>query len=185
MEGGGGMTRQEAIDRLCDVYAGSFDVTRHEEDRAPLMATMDFYVHNSKYVLSKKAKLWEANSFEYVYLFSVPHLTKEIYEQCEKLAHEEGMARIQPGPSHMYTYISAIFLCDSCDEDARRALKRCRLYKSFRMSYWGWMDFHTALAVLPEEKVSTNPSGHSAAQVLNRALFHKQKRMLFRKERTL
>ena len=24
------MTRQEAIDRLCDVYAGSFDVTRHE-----------------------------------------------------------------------------------------------------------------------------------------------------------
>lgn len=179
------MTRQEAIDRLCDVYAGSFDVTRHEESRAPLMATMDFYVHNSKYVLSKKAKLWEANSFEYVYLFSVPHLTKEIYEQCEKLAYEEGMARIQPSPSHMYTYISAIFLCDSCDEDARRALKRCRLYKSFWMSYWGWMDFHTALAVLPEEKVSTNPSGHSAAQVLNRALFHKQKRMLFRKERTL
>ena len=185
MKGGGGMTRQEAIDRLCDVYAGSFDVTRHEESRAPLMATMDFYVHNSKYVLSKKAKLWEANSFEYVYLFSVPHLTKELYEQCEKLAYEEGMARIQPGPSHMYTYISAIFLCDSCDEDARRALKRCRLYKSFRMSYWGWMDFHTALAVLPEEKVSTNASGHSAAQVLNRALFHKQKRKLFGKERTL
>lgn len=179
------MTRQEAVDKLCDVYAGSFDVTRHEEARQPLMATMDFFVHNSKYVLSKKAKLWEANSFEYVYLFSVPHLTKEIYERCEKLAYEEGMARIQPGPSHMYTYISAIFLCDSCDEDARRALKRCRLYKSFRMSYWGWMDFHTALAVLPEEKVSTNASGHSAAQVLNRALFHKQKRKLFGKERTL
>ena len=179
------MTRQEAVDKLCDVYAGSFDVTRHEENRQPLMATMDFFVHNSKYVLSKKAKLWEANSFEYVYLFSVPHLTKEIYEQCEKLAYEEGMARIQPGPNHMYTYISAIFLCDSCDEDARRALKRCRLYKSFRMSYWGWMDFHTALAVLPEEKVSTNASGHSAAQVLNRVLFHKQKRKLFGKERTL
>ena len=62
------MTRQEAVDKLCDVYAGSFDVTRHEEARQPLMATMDFFVHNSKYVLSKKAKLWEANSFEYVYL---------------------------------------------------------------------------------------------------------------------
>ena len=73
------MTRQEAVDKLCDVYAGSFDVTRHEEARQPLMATMDFFVHNSKYVLSKKAKLWEANSFEYVYLFSVPHLTKELY----------------------------------------------------------------------------------------------------------
>ena len=30
------MTRQEAVDKLCDVYAGSFDVTRHEEARQPL-----------------------------------------------------------------------------------------------------------------------------------------------------
>ena len=37
------MTRQEAVDKLCDVYAGSFDVTRHEEARQPLMATMDFF----------------------------------------------------------------------------------------------------------------------------------------------
>ena len=26
------MTRQEAVDRLCDVYAGSYDVTRCEEN---------------------------------------------------------------------------------------------------------------------------------------------------------
>ena len=42
-----------------------------------------------------------------------------------------------------------------------------------------------ALVVLPEEAVSTNASGHSAAQVLKRALFHKQKRKIFRKERSL
>ena len=85
----------------------------------------------------------------------------------------------------MYTYITTLFVCDSCDEDARQALMRCKLYKSFRMSYWGWMDFHTALVVLPEEKVSTNRSGHSAAQVLNQGLFHKQMKKLFRKERAL
>lgn len=74
-------------------------------------------------------------------MFSVPHLTREIYESCEKMAYEHGMARIQPGPTHMYTYITTLFVCDSCDEDARQALMRCKLYKSFRMSYWGWMDF--------------------------------------------
>ena len=179
------MTRQEAVDRLCDVYAGSYDVTRCEENEHALAATMDFYATAEKYVLSKKAKLWQANSFEYVYLFSVPHLTKEIYQQCELLAYEQGMARIQPGPNHMYTYISAIFLCDSCDPEARKALKRCHRYQSFRLSYWGWMDFHTALVVLPEESVATNASGHSAAQVLNQGLFHKQKKKLFRKERAL
>ena len=129
------MTRQEAVDRLCDVYAGSYDVTRCDENEHSLAATMDFYATAEKYVLSKKAKLWEANSFEYVYLFNVPHLTKEIYEKCEKLAYEQGMARISPNPKHMYTYITALFVCDSCDEDARKALKKCRLYKSFKMSY--------------------------------------------------
>ena len=95
------------------------------------------------------------------------------------------MARIQPNSTHMYTYITALFVCDSCDEDARKALKRCKLYKSFKLSYWGWMDFHTGLVVLPEEKISTNASGHSAAQVFERGLFHKQKRSLFRKERAI
>ena len=179
------MTREDAVQRLCEIYQGTFDVQLCGEDELPLAAQMDFYAYSSKYVLSKKAKLWEANSFEYVYLFSVPHLTKEIYDACEKLAYDKGMARVKPGPNHMYTYITALFVCDSCDEEARKALKRCKLYKSFRMSYWGWMDFHTALAVLTEESVSTNRSGHSAAQVLNRGLFHKQKKKLFRKERAL
>ena len=179
------MTREDAVQRLCEIYQSTFDVQLCGEDELPLAAQMDSYAYSSKYVLSKKAKLWEANSFEYVYLFSVPHLTKEIYDACEKLAYDKGMARVKPGPNHMYTYITALFVCDSCDEEARKALKRCRLYKSFRMSYWGWMDFHTALAVLPEESVSTNRSGHSAAQVLNRGLFHKQKKKLFRKERAL
>ena len=177
------MTRQEAIDRLCTVYQSQFDINRCEEDDQPLAVTMDFYATSEKFVLSKKAKLWEAKSCEYVYLFNVPHLTREIYEACEKLAYEQGMARIQPSSTHMYTYITALFVCDSCDEEARKALKRCKLYKSFRLSYWGWMDFHTALVVLPEESVSTNRSGHSAAQVLKQGLFHKQKKKLFRKER--
>ena len=179
------MTREDAVQRLCEIYQSTFDVQLCGEDELPLAAQMDFYAYSSKYVLSKKAKLWEANSFEYVYLFSVPHLTKEIYDACEKLAYDKGMARVKPGPNHMYTFSTALFVCDSCDEEARTALKRCKLYKSFRMSYWGWMDFHTALAVLPEESVSTNRSGHSAAQVLNRGLFHKQKKKLFRKERAL
>ena len=52
------MTREDAVERLCDVYDGSFDITRCEEAELPLAARMDFYVNNSKYVLSKKAKLW-------------------------------------------------------------------------------------------------------------------------------
>ena len=56
-----------------------------------------------------------------MYLFTVPHLTREIYEQCERLAYEQGRGPHPTYPNHMYTYISAIFLCDSCDPEARKA----------------------------------------------------------------
>lgn len=44
-KGGAAMTRQEAVDRLCDVYAGSYDVTRCEENEHALAATMVFLRH--------------------------------------------------------------------------------------------------------------------------------------------
>ena len=73
------MTRAEAVDKLMGRYAGYFDISPAEEEQVPLVATCDFHALSEKYVLSRKAKLWEASSHEYVYLFSVPHLTEEIY----------------------------------------------------------------------------------------------------------
>ena len=78
------MTREEAVERLCTIYQSQFDINRCSAEQTPLAVTMDFYALSDKYVLSKKAKLWEAKSFEYVYVFSVPHLTREIYESCER-----------------------------------------------------------------------------------------------------
>ena len=179
------MTRQEAIDRLCTIYQSQFDINRCEEDGQPLAVTMDFYATSEKFVLSKKAKLWEAGSHEYVYLFSVPHLTEDIYNSCRDYALEHGMAKVEPGPTHMYSYITAMFLCDSCDKAAKKALRKCRIYKSFKMAFWGWMDFHSGLAVLEEGKAFSNASGRSAAQLLNKTLFCKAKKQLLGKEKTL
>jgi hypothetical protein len=179
------LTRETAVSRLIERYEGYFDITRHEVPEHYLEAECDFHVHSSKYVLVKKAKLWEADSNEFVFLFSVPHLTKQIYQECEKLAYDLGMAKITPGPQHMYSYITAVFVCDSCDEDARTALRRCRLYKSFKMSFWGWMDFHTGLADLEKQSAVSNNSGRTAAQMLETALFHKQKRKIFKRRENL
>ena len=76
------MTREEALDKLCHSYSGYFDVVRHEEPKGHLVAEAGLHIHSEKYVLVKAAKLWEADNNEYVYIFSVPVLTKEIFEQC-------------------------------------------------------------------------------------------------------
>lgn len=167
------LTLDQAAQQLLDCYAGYFDITPCSPDEAPLVARMAFHANTSKYVLSKKAVLWQAGSHEYVYLFQMPHLTLETYQACEALAYAQGMEQIQPGPEHMYSYITTLFLCDTCDDEARKALKKCRRYQSFKLSYWGWMDFHTGLAELSTGRVTSNFSGHSAAQTLETTLFHK------------
>ena len=107
------MTREEALDKLCHSYSGYFDVVRHEEPKGYLVAEAGLHIHSEKYVLVKAAKLWEADNNEYVYIFSAPVLTKEIFEQCREQARADGMQRIEPGPNHMCSYITAIFLCDT------------------------------------------------------------------------
>lgn len=167
------MTRAEAIDKLCESYSGYFDIERFDEAEGELAATCFLHVHSEKYVLVKAAKLWEADSNEYVYIFSVPHLTKEIFVKCRDYAHKEGMTHIEPKAGHMCSYITALFICDSADPAAVRAIKRTKIYKSFRLSYYGWMDFHTGVIELETEATAANGSGRSTAQLLKKTLLKK------------
>lgn len=171
------MTRLEALEKLCESYSAYFDIERFDEDKGELAATCFLHVHSEKYVLVKAAKLWEADSNEYVYIFSVPHLTKEIFESCRDFAHNEGMTHIEPKPGHMCSYITALFLCDTCDKDAVRAIKRTRIYKSFRLSYYGWMDYHTGVIELSSGMTAANASGRSTAQLLKKTLLEKTDRV--------
>ena len=166
-------TREELLERMLKGYQAYFDIERYEEreDDLPLMAHCRFYVHSEKYVLVKKAKLWDADSNEYVYIFSVPELTKEIFERCKDYAYEEGMKLIDPKPGHMYSYITPVFICDTCTKEAEKALMRCRIYKSFHFSLHGWMDHHTALVELSTGQIDGNLGGRHTAKILKKVLY--------------
>ena len=164
------MTRSEAIDKLCESYSAYFDIERFDDGAGELAATCFLYVHSEKYVLVKAAKLWEYDSNEYVYIFSVPQLTKDVFEKCRDYAYTDGMGHIEPKPGHMCSYITALFICDACDKDAVKALKKTSIYKSFRFSYYGWMDFHTGVIELGTGMTAANGSGRSTAQLLKKTL---------------
>lgn len=166
------LSREEILDRLLDSYRAYFDVERVQEgpNGLPLAATCRFYVHSEKYVLIRKAKLWEADSNEFVYVFSVPELTGEIFDACREYAYEEGMKLIDPKPGHMYSYITAVFVCDTCTPEAKKALQKCRVYKSFHFSWYGWMHLHTAAVVRRGSDVFTNRMGRGNAKFMKNIL---------------
>ena len=130
-------TRDEMVEKLLKSYRSYYNITMFEEEERPLVARCDYFESAQRYVVSKKAELWSANCEEFLYLFTVPHLTKEIYAHCENVVREDGMQRMHIGPGHMYSYLTAIIICDTCEEDAARALKKSRIHKSFRFSLHG------------------------------------------------
>lgn len=164
-------TRGQIVEALESYYGAYYDVSKAEavDGGAPhLELRCDLHVSNQKYFLFRKNVLWEANCHEYVYIFSVPRLTEEVFLQCEEYTHAEGMKLVRPEPGHMYTYLTCVIIADETEPGAVRLLKKSRIHKSFRFSLRGWMDLHAVALDRSTGRTFTNRSGRENAK-----LFHK------------
>jgi len=170
------MTRETVITLLLRSYEAYYNITKYEESEAPLVARCDFFEEAQKYVLSRKAELWHAQSEAFVYLFQLPNLTCHALEQCKNLAIEDGMKRLNIGPGHMVSYITTIIICDSCDPDAFASLKKFHLHKNFKFSIHGWMTYQQAMILCDANQIISNRAGKSTATMLKNILFPNQKR---------
>ncbi|MCD8239330.1 MAG: hypothetical protein LUC92_08350 [Clostridiales bacterium] len=139
------MNREELSEKILKSYEGFFDINvPSEEGRSlGLIARCDFHMKNSKYVLVKKAKLWEADCHEYIFVFSVDELNEEGFDRCREYVLKEGEKLIDPKPGHMYTYLTAVFVCDDFTKGAKKLLKKSKHYKSYKFSLLGWSEFRT------------------------------------------
>ena len=170
------MTRDELLEKLMKSYAGSYIERFETPGTDGLVAKAHFHVTEESYMISQKAKMWSVESDEYVWFFSVPHLTDALCEQAIRQAYDEGMAKIDPnGKNHMVTRLCAIFLHDGADEAAEERVRKCRLYKSFQFSLKGWMEFHAVAVDLGKESVVNNGYGRETAKFLKN-LLHPVKR---------
>ena len=172
-----GTVREEALEKLLKSFQACYNITRYGEEAAPLVATCDYFEHAQKYMLSKKAELWSADSEEFMHVFSMDRLTLDLLEKCKQQALDTSMSRIEPQPGHMSSYISTVFLCDTIDADALKMLKRTRTYKSFHFSLWAWMDYHSAVVAFDQNNlVSSIFDGRIMAKILKKVLFNQKKK---------
>ena len=162
--------RTDAIERMLKSYSVYYNVTRFEDEHRPLTALCEFFQHTEKYVVSRKANLWSADSEEFLYLFEFEHLTLADFEMYSDWARDEGLKKINVGPGHMNSNVVAVFVCDSCDEDAYKALKKCRFHKSFKFSLHGWMDLHTILVEVGSDRIEGNGISRNAVKLLKKIL---------------
>ena len=168
--------KDEVIQKINKAYFASHNITAHEDISEGLVMEAEFHVHSEKYVLSKKAQLYQMDSNEYVYIYYYPHLTLDLFENSVNAAYDDGFPKIKPDSNHRSTYIVAEFLCDTYDKDAYTALKKYRRRKSFQFSLNGWMETHTVLIDLGTESVYANADGRLTGKFLKNVLHPKKRR---------
>ncbi len=171
------LTREELTQALLGSYEAYYDVAR-VDDGTPLVATCDFHSTSERYVLTKKAKLWAAETNEYVFVFHVDELDRTALTRCREQALEQGMKKIHPHSEHMYSHITAILLCGNTQPDALEELKRYKKSANFKLSLHGWMEYRIAAVDLSTAEVTTNRKGMELSKSLRQIIDFETKRNL-------
>lgn len=151
---------QDLLESLFKAHEVYYDVTRDYEfagRRFPGYA--EFHTHGEKFVLSKKAKLWEVDAHEFLFFDYVASLSRAYLDEAASFIIREAMAKVKPEPDHMTSYLSLVIVADSVDEDVPKRVRSLRFRKNFRLGLRGWADLRLAVIDLSYDNVYTNGQG--------------------------
>lgn len=160
---------EEVLSKLLLAHEAYYDVTRNAA-----LCGREFDGHaafessTSRYVLVKRAKLWEANVFEHILFDRVPSLTEDVLNDYLAFVKERLIPSLHIGHDHMTTYVSLVFIADQVSEEMRRTVAHTRYRKNIMGGLRGWIDVRLAVIDLDDSRVITNPQG----KVLRRTLEH-------------
>lgn len=158
---------EKVIQGLKNAYTAYFDIEEIDDGTA-LKARCDYHMRDSQYVLVKKAELWAAESHEYLYLWDAGCLDGTRVEEIFRRTLADGEPRVKPHSQHMYTYLTAVALCDSAQPEALERLKKLKKRREFKLSLHGWMEFRIAAVDLSNGEITVNRAGKALVKDLKR-----------------
>ena len=166
-EGAQDPVRLQVLNRILAAHEGYFDVQREYEYAGRFFQGYgEFHSHGQKYVLVKRATLWEVDAHEHVFLAAVEHLDLPWLADAVAFMKEHALAKVDPQPNHMCTNLTLVVVADQADDDAWRLLRKTRFRKNFAWGFRGWSDLRLAAIDLSGDRVATNAAGKPLADTL-------------------
>ena len=97
--------RGEVIERLLAAHEAWFDVERdHDFAGRTFPGYAEFHSSVSRYVLVKRAKLWEAASHEHLFFWGTPRLTTGELDDLVGCVTGEGLSLVPVSYTHLDVY---------------------------------------------------------------------------------
>lgn len=155
---------QTMLKRLLAAHETWFDVERGRTVAGRVFpGVAEYHEQGEKYVLTKRAKLWEVASNEYVFFDAVGFLEEGAFEDMVSFMKAQALPEmVHPHPDHMFSNLSLVLIADSVAPEVPRAVRRTRFRKNYKWGIWGWSDLRVAVVDLGAGEVGrvmTNAAG--------------------------
>lgn len=165
------MTREELLEKLVNAYTRYFDLKRDVElDGLPVAVDAVYHARDEKYVLTRKAQIWAAESNEYAFLISLEELTEETLQAYFDAAVKEGLRRVNPTGDHMRSDFTLVILADRIRPEAAALLERLKYSKNFLFSLRGWAQLRAVAVETTTGRKLSNRLGRELLRDLERQL---------------
>lgn len=165
------MTGEDLLKKLLTAFQSSYDIEQPYDINGDIYdAYAGFYASSAKYVLIKRAELWRANCFEHVFFRCAKNeLTPETIhmfkQQIEEYIEPElvRQGKRWPEENHMYTYMTAVYICENgISGEAEKLIRSFRYIKNYKLTIRGYSEARILVFDLQKGRVF----GNRAAKVL-------------------
>ena len=126
----------------------------------------EFHSTGERYVLVKRAKLWEVATHEYLFFDVVDELDGDGLAQAVDLMTTEALKLVEPRPNHMFSNISLVVIARSLGQGVEKAVRKVRFRKNFKWGLWGWSDLRVAVVDMARGRILTNAAGKALRATL-------------------
>ena len=160
------MNVQEALDKLLPSFRRYYNV-KTEDVAAPFVAEAVFQSHNEQYFLIKSARISEANSNEFAYVYTAESLNAEELKNLDQCAWEQGTANVQPNYYHRSTDVALIIIAERIDEEAKKLMKKLNHSKSYQFGLKGYSNYRLVALELSTGMVIHNRQGQNLKKLVS------------------
>ena len=159
------MVHSQAIEKILPAFERYYTIKK-DEVTPPFCAEAEFRSHNEQYFLVRSAHIADLDSNEFVYFADCEELTEELLSDLVNTAWTSGLARVHPHSGHRNSDISLIIFTDKLSDASKIKIKKTKLYKSYKFSFYGWSNFKLAVYSLSEMAAYSNRQGKDFAKLI-------------------
>lgn len=161
------MNLTDCLDKLLYSFERYYNIKKGDTVQEPFVAEAFFISHNEQYFLSKKAKLAEINSNEYVYFYTTENLNSDNLVMLDEIAWSRGLTNVKPDGNHRNSDITLIILANQIDSDAFKLVHKLKHYQSYRFGLYGWSNYRLIALELSSGNLAYNRQGQSLKKLVS------------------